>query len=46
MYAYFRNNEVVRNDVEANVQTIYFMQDEDTKEPSTYAYVEMGRLPS
>ncbi len=42
MYAYFVNNEVVRNDVEGNVQTVYFMQDEESGEPTTYSYIESG----
>lgn len=42
MYAYFKDNQVYRNDVDGNVQTIYYMQDEQTGEPTTYAYVESG----
>lgn len=32
MYSYFRNNEIYRDDVEGNAETIYYMQDDDTKE--------------
>ncbi len=40
--SYFRDNEIIRNDVESNVQTIYFAQDEDTKEVTTMVYLESG----
>ncbi len=42
MKAIFENNEIVQNDVDGNVQTIYFMQDETTQEPTTIAKVESG----
>ena len=32
MYSYFRNNEIYRDDVDGNAETIYYMQDEDTQE--------------
>ena len=31
--AYFRDNKIYRNDVDGNVQTIYYMQEEDSPEP-------------
>lgn len=40
MTAFFRDNAIYRNDVDANAQTIYFIQDEDTGEVHTMMYVE------
>lgn len=31
--AYFRDNKIYRNDVDGNVQTIYYMQEEDSPDP-------------
>ncbi|MFI3306081.1 MAG: OstA-like protein [Rikenellaceae bacterium] len=42
MKAYFTNNEVTRNEVNGNVETIYYMQDEETGEPTTMSKVESG----
>ncbi len=42
MRAFFENNEVVRTNVNSNVQTIYYMQDEATLEVNTIAYIESG----
>ncbi len=42
MRAYFEDNEIVRNDVDKNVETLYYMQDEQTKEPNTLAQIESG----
>ncbi|MFR9603503.1 MAG: OstA-like protein [Rikenellaceae bacterium] len=42
MTSYFVNNELMRNDVEGNVQTIYFAQDNQTEEVTTMVYVESG----
>ncbi|MFI3304563.1 MAG: OstA-like protein [Rikenellaceae bacterium] len=42
MTTFFTNNEVTRNEVNGNVQTIYYMQDEDTGEPTTVSQVESG----
>ncbi len=42
MRVFFENNEVVRNDVDGNVQTIYYMEDDDTKLVNTVAKVESG----
>ncbi len=38
----FKNNELVRNEVDGNVRTIYFMQDDQTFEITTMTYVESG----
>ncbi len=40
--SHFIDNELVRNDVDGNVQTIYFSQDEVTEEVTTMVYVESG----
>ncbi len=42
MRATFENNEVRRNDVDGNVQTIYYMQDDDTGLVNTIAKIESG----
>ncbi|MFI3248833.1 MAG: OstA-like protein [Rikenellaceae bacterium] len=42
MRAFFENNNVTRNDVNSNVQTIYYMQDDETLEVNTIAYIESG----
>ncbi len=38
----FKENALVRNEVEGNVRTIYFMQDDQTFEITTMTYVESG----
>ncbi len=38
----FENNEVKRNDVDGNVQTIYYLEDDDTKLVNTIAKIESG----
>lgn len=41
MIAYFRNNDIYRNDVNGNVQTIYFQrEDEDLPEVTEMIYLE------
>lgn len=40
MTAFFRDNAIYRNDVDANAQTIYFIQDENTGEVNTMMYIE------
>ena len=40
--ALFRDNEIYRNDVDANAQTIYYMQDDKTKEVNEVAIIESG----
>ncbi|MFI3289853.1 MAG: OstA-like protein [Rikenellaceae bacterium] len=42
MRAFFEDNNVRRNDVNSNVQTIYYMQDEETQIVNTIAYIESG----
>ena len=45
MIAYFNeNNELYRNDVNGNVQTIYYMQEEDSPEITMMAYIESGDM--
>ena len=40
--AFFRDNEIYRNDVDANAQTVYYMQDEKTKKVNEVAVIESG----
>ncbi len=42
MVAFFENNNVYRNDVNSNVETIYFLQDEQSGEVNTISRVESG----
>lgn len=42
MYAYFEDNQLVRNDVDGNVHTIYFMQDEATGIATTISKILSG----
>ncbi len=42
MRAFFENNNVTRNDVNGNVQTLYYMQDEESLEVNTVAFIESG----
>ena len=44
MIALFRDNEIYRNDVNGNVQTIYYMQEEDSPEITLMAYIEAGDM--
>lgn len=45
MIAYFNeNNELYRNDVNGNVQTIYYMQEENSPEITMMAYIESGDM--
>ena len=46
MVALFENNKIYRNDVDGNVQTIFFQEDEDTKEVTMMVYVESGTMTS
>ena len=46
MVAHFRNNAVYRNDVDGNVQTIYYVQEQFSPEPTMMAYVEAGDMSS
>ncbi|MFR9620826.1 MAG: OstA-like protein [Rikenellaceae bacterium] len=42
MTVYFENNQVVQNDVDGNVRTIYYMQDELTGDVTTITKIESG----
>ncbi len=44
MTAIFDNGKVVRNDVEGNAQTIYFMQEEDTPDVTGLMYIESASI--
>ena len=45
MVAYFNEkNELYRNDVNGNVQTIYYMQEQDSPEITMMAYIESGDM--
>ena len=46
MLSLFRNNEVYRNDVNGNVQTIYYMQEDNSPEITLMAYIEAGDMTS
>ena len=46
MTAHFRDRQMYRNDVKSNVQTIYFMQEEDSPEITLMAYIEAGDMTS
>lgn len=40
--AYFRDNKIYRNDVDGNVQTLYYMQEEDSPEPVSLMVIDSG----
>ena len=44
MYSYFRDNEIYRDDVDGNAQTIYYMQDEKTQELQGMMYITSGDM--
>ena len=45
MIAYFNEkNELYRNDVNGNVQTIYYMQEQDSPDITMMAYIESGDM--
>lgn len=45
MISYFNeNNELYRNDVNGNVQTIYYMQEENSPQITMMAYIESGDM--
>ena len=46
MTSLFRNNEIYRNDVNGNVQTIYYMQEDNSPEITLMAYIEAGDMTS
>ena len=46
MTSLFENNEIYRNDVNGNVQTIYYMQEDNSPEITMMAYIEAGDMTS
>ncbi|MBR2326592.1 MAG: hypothetical protein IKA49_04435 [Alistipes sp.] len=46
MTSLFRDNQIYRNDVNGNVQTIYYMQEDNSPEVSLMAYIEAGDMTS
>lgn len=44
MSSFFRKNKIYRNDVNSNVQTIYYVQEGDDEEITMMAYVESGDM--
>ena len=46
MTAFFRDNQIYRNDVNGNVQTIYYMQEDDSPDITLMAYIEAGDMTS
>ncbi len=46
MTSFFRDNQIYRNDVNGNVRTIYYMQEDDSPEITLMAYIESGDMTS
>ena len=46
MTALFRDNQMYRNDVKSNVQTIYYMQEDNSPKITLMAYIEAGDMTS
>lgn len=46
MISFFRNNEIYRNDVNGNVQTIYYMQEDNSPDITLMAYIEAADMTS
>ena len=46
MTAHFRDNQIYRNDVNGNVRTIDYMQEDDSPEVTLMAYIESGDMTS
>ena len=46
MTAFFRDSKIYRNDVNGNVQTIYYMQEEGSSDITLMAYIEAGDMTS
>lgn len=44
MYSYFRNNNIYRDDVDGNAQTIYYMQEDDSPEVQGLMYIESADM--
>ncbi|MDE5707267.1 MAG: hypothetical protein K2H69_03730, partial [Alistipes sp.] len=40
--AYFRDNKIYRNDVDGNVQTLYYMQEDGASEPGSLLVLQAG----
>lgn len=40
--AFFRDNKIFRNDVDGNVQTLYYMQEEDSPDPMALMFIQSG----
>lgn len=40
--AYFRDNKIYRNDVDGNVQTLYYMQEDGSPEPVSLMVIDSG----
>ena len=46
MSSHFRDRQMYRNDVNGNVQTIYYMQEDNSPEITLMAYIEAGDMTS
>jgi hypothetical protein len=46
MTSFFRDNQIYRNDVNGNVQTIYYMQEDNSPEITLMASIEAGDMTS
>lgn len=46
MTSFFRDNQIYRNDVNGNVQTIYYMQEDGSPDITLMAYIEAGDMTS
>lgn len=44
MISHFRDNNIYRNDVDGNAQTIYYMQEEGSPEVQGLMYIESGNM--
>ncbi|MCH5331829.1 MAG: hypothetical protein J1E33_05420 [Alistipes sp.] len=44
MYSYFRDNNIYRDDVDGNAQTIYYMQEDDSPEVQGLMYIESADM--
>lgn len=44
MVAYFRDNKIFRNDVNGNARTIYYLEDDDTRELAYMTEIESGGI--
>ena len=46
MVSFFRDNQIYRNDVNGNVQTIYYMQEDNSSDINLMAYIEAADMTS